>query len=70
MFVAQNQEDYDTLNRFLNDSEGQVLRKGARVNTWFRQKGSIAGPPMNPEEVLLTSSSFVLSSRPNFIILR
>jgi hypothetical protein len=51
MFVAQDQEDYDTLNRLLNDSEGQVLRKGARVNTWFRQHGSIAGPPMTPAEV-------------------
>jgi hypothetical protein len=69
MFVAQNQEDYDTLNRFLNDSEGQVLRKGARVNTWFRQKGSIAGPPMTPEEVFLTLFH-VWPSKTNLIILR
>jgi hypothetical protein len=54
MFVAQNQDDYDTLNRMLNDSEGQVLRKGARVNTWFRSgQGSVADPPMTREEVRL-----------------
>ena len=51
MFVAQNQEDYKTLNSILNDSE-KVLRKGGRVNTWYRgQQGMLAGPPMNPEEV-------------------
>lgn len=52
MFVAQNQDDYDTLNRLLNDSEGQVLRKGARVNTWFRSnQAPIAEPPLSKEEV-------------------
>jgi hypothetical protein len=51
MFVAQNQEDYKTLNNILNDSE-QVLRKGGRVNTWYRgQQAPLAGPPMTAEEV-------------------
>jgi hypothetical protein len=59
MFVAQNQEDYDKLNHILNDSEGQVLRKGARVNTWFRSsQAPIAEPPMTAEEVWFGLSVF------------
>lgn len=58
MFVAQNQDDYDLLNNILNDSE-QVLRKGGRVNTWYRgQQALLAGPPMNAEEVCFVICPF------------
>lgn len=58
MFVAQNEDDYKTLNNILNDSE-RVLRKGGRVNTWYRgQQGLLAGPPMSAEEVRLLCHLF------------
>lgn len=57
MLVAQNQEDYDKLNHIVNDS-GTVLRKGGRVNTWFRSTAApIPGPPMSPDEVYFPSSN-------------
>jgi len=50
-FVAQCQDDCDTLNRCIND-EG-VLGRKARVTTWFRptQPETLVPPPMSPEEV-------------------
>jgi hypothetical protein len=62
MFVAQNQEDYDTLNSILNYSE-QVLRKGARVNTWVRSgQAPLAGPPLTAEEVRLSIGTSLLQN--------
>ena len=49
--VAQCEEDYELLNRCLNDSNEAGLRKDARINTWFRPKVDHIGPPMNDEEV-------------------
>lgn len=49
--VAQCEEDYELLNRCLNDSNEAGLRKDARINTWFRPKVDHIGPPMNEEEV-------------------
>ena len=48
--MAQTSNDYDKLNRLMNDS-GTVLRPNGRVNTWYRAPMSIAGPPLDPEEV-------------------
>ncbi|KAH7887410.1 hypothetical protein F5I97DRAFT_1925860 [Phlebopus sp. FC_14] len=58
MLVAQCEEDYELLNRCLNDSNEAGLKKDARINTWFRPKveHTIAGPPMSEEE--LTSLGF------------
>ncbi|KAG6373746.1 hypothetical protein JVT61DRAFT_5888 [Boletus reticuloceps] len=49
--VAQCEEDYELLNRCLNDSNEAGLRKDARINTWFRPKVELSGPPMNDEEL-------------------
>ena len=49
--VAQCEEDYELLNRCLNDSSEAGLRKEARINTWFRPKGDHVQPPMSDEEV-------------------
>ncbi|KIK95336.1 hypothetical protein PAXRUDRAFT_25548 [Paxillus rubicundulus Ve08.2h10] len=53
MLVAQCEEDYELLNRCLNDSDEAGLRKGARINTWFRPKleHTVIGPPMTEEEL-------------------
>ncbi len=50
-FVAQCQEDVDTLNKNINDDA--VLGRKVRIMTWFRptQFESLVPPPMNPEEV-------------------
>ncbi|KIJ94730.1 hypothetical protein K443DRAFT_683517 [Laccaria amethystina LaAM-08-1] len=50
-FVAQSQEDCDTLNHHINDS-GALGRK-ARITTWFRarQDDMLVPPPMNREEL-------------------
>ena len=50
-FVAQCEEDYELLNRCLNDSNEAGLRKDARINTWFRPKIDHIGPPMDDQEV-------------------
>ncbi|KAG9317772.1 hypothetical protein JVU11DRAFT_1992 [Chiua virens] len=51
-FVAQCEEDYELLNRCLNDSNEAGLRKDAtKINTWFRPKVEHLGPPMNDEEL-------------------
>lgn len=52
-FVAQSQEDCDTLNHHINDS-GALGRK-ARITTWFRarQDNMLVPPPMSREEVCL-----------------
>ncbi|KAJ7043397.1 hypothetical protein C8F04DRAFT_1072037 [Mycena alexandri] len=51
MFVCQCKEDYDTLNREINDSQG--LGRKARVPTWFRpgSEEDLAPPPMGTEEL-------------------
>ncbi|EGO27756.1 hypothetical protein SERLADRAFT_354935 [Serpula lacrymans var. lacrymans S7.9] len=51
--VVQCPEDYDTLNHYLNDTDKAGLRKGARINTWFRpkQENMLVGPPMSPDEM-------------------
>ncbi|KAG8218951.1 hypothetical protein J3R82DRAFT_4662 [Butyriboletus roseoflavus] len=49
--VAQCEEDYELLNRCLNDSNEAGLRKDARINTWFRPKVDHLGPPMSDEEL-------------------
>ncbi|KAF8165900.1 P-loop containing nucleoside triphosphate hydrolase protein [Crassisporium funariophilum] len=50
-FIAQCQEDCDTLNHHIND-EGALGRK-ARVTTWFRplQENTLLPPPMSREEL-------------------
>ncbi|KAF9528049.1 P-loop containing nucleoside triphosphate hydrolase protein [Crepidotus variabilis] len=52
-FVAQCQEDVDTLNHSIND-EGALGRK-ARITTWFRpyDPQTIVPPPMSQEELEL-----------------
>ena len=52
-FVAQSQEDCDTLNHHINDS-GALGRK-ARITTWFRarQDDMLVPPPMSRVEVCL-----------------
>lgn len=51
-FVAQCQEDYDTLNHCINDS--RALGRQARVTTWFRPKdGFLNPPPMSDQEVYI-----------------
>jgi len=56
-FVAQCQEDVDTLNKNVNDDA--VLGRKVRVMTWFRptQFESLVPPPMSPEEVSLITQS-------------
>ncbi|KAF9226823.1 P-loop containing nucleoside triphosphate hydrolase protein [Gyrodon lividus] len=51
--VAQCEEDYELLNRSLNDSNEAGLRKDARINTWYRPKleHTVAAPPMTEEEL-------------------
>ncbi|KAJ7760373.1 hypothetical protein B0H16DRAFT_1719878 [Mycena metata] len=51
MFVCQCKEDYDTLNKEINDSQG--LGRKARVPTWFRpgSEEDLAPPPMGTEEL-------------------
>ncbi|KAH7926802.1 P-loop containing nucleoside triphosphate hydrolase protein [Leucogyrophana mollusca] len=53
MLVTQCEEDYRTLNHYLNDTDKAGLRKGARINTWYRPKidSTIGGPPMSAEEM-------------------
>ncbi|KII94777.1 hypothetical protein PLICRDRAFT_128007 [Plicaturopsis crispa FD-325 SS-3] len=50
-FVAQCQEDYNTLNRAIND--GGVLGRKARVNTFYRAYNAKldTAPPMSREEL-------------------
>lgn len=47
--VAQCEEDYELLNRCLNDLNEAGLR--TKINTWFRPRVDHAGPPMSDEEV-------------------
>ncbi|KAL4076371.1 hypothetical protein J3A83DRAFT_2194372 [Scleroderma citrinum] len=51
--VAQCEEDYELLNRCLNDTGEAGLRKDGKVNTWFRPKleDTLSSPPMSPEEL-------------------
>ncbi|KAJ7180479.1 P-loop containing nucleoside triphosphate hydrolase protein [Mycena filopes] len=51
MFVCQCKEDYDTLNRLINDTQG--LGRKARVPTWFRPgtEDDLVEPPMSPDEL-------------------
>ncbi|KAG1892038.1 P-loop containing nucleoside triphosphate hydrolase protein [Suillus subluteus] len=51
ILVTQCEEDYATLNNYLNDGEQAGLRKGARINTWFRPKVDLSPPPMNEAEL-------------------
>ena len=46
MFVAQNQDDYYMLNHALNDSEGQVLRKGGVLILGFEADGDLSLSPL------------------------
>jgi len=57
-FVAQSQEDCDTLNHHINDS-GALGRK-ARITTWFRarQDDMLIPPPMSREGVCLVLTRF------------
>ena len=54
-FVAQCEEDYELLNRCLNDSNDAGLKIQGKINTWFRPKVDHLGPPMNEEEVCSNS---------------
>lgn len=51
--VAQCEEDYELLNRCLNDSAEAGLRRDAKVNTWYRPKTerSLMGAPAPLEEM-------------------
>ncbi|KIJ69821.1 hypothetical protein HYDPIDRAFT_78852 [Hydnomerulius pinastri MD-312] len=51
--VAQCEEDYELLNKCLNDSNEAGLRRDARINTWFRPKleHTVTAPPMTEEEM-------------------
>ncbi|KAJ6466032.1 hypothetical protein C8R47DRAFT_1025431 [Mycena vitilis] len=51
MFVCQCKEDYELLNKTINDNPG--LGRRARVPTWFRPgtEADLAPPPMSPEEL-------------------
>ncbi|KAG2138085.1 uncharacterized protein EDB93DRAFT_1106448 [Suillus bovinus] len=51
ILVTQCEEDYTALNNYLNDSEQAGLRKGARINIWFRPKVGLSPPPMNEAEL-------------------
>jgi chromosome segregation ATPase len=51
ILVTQCEEDYAALNNYLNDSEQAGLRKGARINIWFRPKVDLSPPPMNEAEL-------------------
>ncbi|EJD35341.1 P-loop containing nucleoside triphosphate hydrolase protein [Auricularia subglabra TFB-10046 SS5] len=51
IFVAQCQEDYNTLNHYINDTPKGVGRK-LRINIWYRPQGSeVPPPPMSNEEM-------------------
>ncbi|EIW76265.1 P-loop containing nucleoside triphosphate hydrolase protein [Coniophora puteana RWD-64-598 SS2] len=50
-FVCQCEEDYQTLNHYLNDSSEAGLRPNARINVWFRPKRNLVPPPLTPEEL-------------------
>ena len=51
-FVAQCQEDMDTLNHWVNDTD-KALGRRVRIATYFRTQNpqSIVSPPMTHEEV-------------------
>ncbi|KAJ6469210.1 hypothetical protein C8R47DRAFT_1024336 [Mycena vitilis] len=51
MFVCQCKEDYDLLNKTINDNPG--LGRSARVPTWYRpgSEADLAPPPMSPNEL-------------------
>ncbi|KAJ8594009.1 hypothetical protein M405DRAFT_543679 [Rhizopogon salebrosus TDB-379] len=52
ILVTQCEEDYNALNGYLNDDNEAGLRRGARINIWFRPKEQhIAPPPMNEAEL-------------------
>ncbi|KAH7912946.1 hypothetical protein BJ138DRAFT_1147123 [Hygrophoropsis aurantiaca] len=53
VLVTQCEEDYKTLNHYLNDTNKAGLRPGARINTWYRPKleHTVGPPPMSTEEM-------------------
>ncbi|KAG5644817.1 hypothetical protein DXG03_007639 [Asterophora parasitica] len=50
-FICQCQEDSDTFNRHVNDS--QALGRSVRVATWFRPQSSLPPPPLSQEEMAM-----------------
>lgn len=51
-FVAQCQEDLDTMNHFINDTSSALGRR-VRVATYFRTQkpDTILSPPLSPVQV-------------------
>lgn len=51
-FICQCQEDSDTLNHYINDSQDGLRRK-AQISVWFRKYSPQMDipPPMTREEV-------------------
>ena len=50
-FVAQCEDDYQTLNRLVVDTPEAIGRK-ARINTWFRvQPAQHSQPPLTTDQV-------------------
>ncbi|KAL6307041.1 P-loop containing nucleoside triphosphate hydrolase protein [Sparassis latifolia] len=49
-FVAQCEEDYQLLNRLVVDTPEALGRK-VRINTWYRAKTQLVGPPMSEQEM-------------------
>lgn len=55
-FVAQCEEDYQTLNNMVADSPEALGRK-ARINTWFRRRSTPHAPPASHEEVFTCTTN-------------
>ncbi|KAF7317180.1 Purine nucleoside phosphorylase [Mycena chlorophos] len=54
MFVCQCQEDYNTLNKSLNDNPTFTQNGRRRIPTWYRpgaERGDVPGPPVPHEQL-------------------
>ena len=51
-FVAQNEEDYQLLNKLVNDT-GEALGRKVRIPSWYRPwcEGAAGPSPLTEEEV-------------------
>ncbi|KAL1705307.1 hypothetical protein EV121DRAFT_258668 [Schizophyllum commune] len=50
MFVAQCQEDADTLNHWMNDTD-QALGRKASIAVWYKPQDQLAPPPVPSEQL-------------------
>ena len=67
-FVAQNEEDYQLLNKLVNDT-GEALGRKVRIPTWYRPwREGAAGPSPLTEEEVSSPTSFQVMLDPTFVI--